>query len=90
MDSDPTFLARWCFPTSRPTPKGESSFGPRRTSGSGSYVTVRSQQKAPPAQHVRDVPPELRKLPGGLYVVEAVEEQAPELAAEEGRRRSGA
>jgi hypothetical protein len=31
----------------------------------------------------KDIPPELRELPAGRYVVEAVEEQAPELSAEE-------
>lgn len=31
----------------------------------------------------KDVPPELRELPAGRYVVEAVEEDAPELSAEE-------
>jgi hypothetical protein len=31
----------------------------------------------------KDIPPELRELPAGRYVVEALEEQAPELSAEE-------
>ena len=31
----------------------------------------------------KDIPPELRELPAGRYVVEAVEEEAPELSAEE-------
>lgn len=33
----------------------------------------------------KDVPPELRELPAGRYFVEAVEEEAPELSADEGR-----
>ncbi len=31
----------------------------------------------------KDVPPELRELPAGRYVVEAVEEEAPALSPEE-------
>ena len=31
----------------------------------------------------KDVPPELRELPAGRYVVEAVEDEAPTLTAEE-------
>jgi hypothetical protein len=31
----------------------------------------------------KDVPPELRELPAGRYVVEAVDEEAPELSADE-------
>jgi hypothetical protein len=31
----------------------------------------------------KDVPPELRELPAGRYFVEAVEEEAPELSADE-------
>ena len=31
----------------------------------------------------KDVPPELRELPAGRYVVEAVEEEGPALSAEE-------
>ena len=31
----------------------------------------------------KDVPPELRELPAGRYVVEAVEDEAPALSAEE-------
>jgi hypothetical protein len=31
----------------------------------------------------KDVPPELPELPAGRYVVEAVDEEAPELSAEE-------
>ena len=31
----------------------------------------------------KDVPPELRELPAGRYVVEAVDGEAPELSAEE-------
>ncbi len=31
----------------------------------------------------KDVPPELRDLPAGRYVVEAVEEEAPALSAEQ-------
>jgi hypothetical protein len=39
----------------------------------------------------KDVPPELRELPAGRYVVEAVEEEAPELSPdEEDGHRGGA
>ena len=31
----------------------------------------------------KDVPPELRELPAGRYVVEAIEDEAPALTAEE-------
>ena len=31
----------------------------------------------------KDVPPELRELPAGRYVVEAVEDEAPPLSADE-------
>ena len=31
----------------------------------------------------KDVPPELRELPAGRYIVEGVEEEAPVLSAEE-------
>jgi hypothetical protein len=31
----------------------------------------------------KDLPPELRELPAGRYVVEAVEEEAPELSPDE-------
>jgi hypothetical protein len=31
----------------------------------------------------KDIPPELRELPAGRYVVEAVEDEAPALAPEE-------
>ena len=31
----------------------------------------------------KDVPPELRELPAGRYVVEPLEDEAPELSAEE-------
>ena len=31
----------------------------------------------------KDVPPELRELPAGRYVVEAVEDEAPALSPEE-------
>ena len=31
----------------------------------------------------KDVPPELRELPAGRYIVEAVEEEAPVLSPEE-------